>query len=956
MKESCTDRGFISVRGAREHNLRGVDLDIPRDKLVVFTGVSGSGKSSLAFDTLYAEGQRRYVESLSTYARQFLGQMDKPHYDAIRGLTPTIAVSQHTSGRNPRSTVGTLTEVQDYLRVLMARAGVQHCPSCGDAVRAHSAAEIVLELKLLLEGTRFLLLSPVSREAQTELPTLLDEVRKAGFTRVRLDGMLCSLDEPIPARALSAKGVDVVVDRLVRKPDMEERLSGSVETALQAGRGRLIVAILEDGEIVSERPLSERATCLKCSIDLPELSPASFSFNSPAGACPDCKGLGFRADIDPKLLVPDPTLTLHQGAIHPWRGPLTKKDSWNYQMILRMAEGMGFSLDVPWKDLPKSAQDALLYGSKGELFEVEWEGSRHRKGKFEIDWEGCIPAMERRMRDTKSEAMQGYYMEYLSDARCRTCQGSRLRPESAAVRIGAEGGEGTSFTLVELSRMPIRTLQEKIEGLDLRGSRRIIAEEILKEILKRLRFLDDVGLGYLELDRGADTLSGGESQRIRLAAQLGGELCGVTYILDEPSIGLHPRDTGRLARTLLRLRDLGNSVIVVEHDRETMQAADWIVDFGPGAGTEGGRVIFSGSPQAIQACPDSLTGQYLAGTQRIPVPETPRAPGPRKLRILGAREHNLKNIDVEIPLGLMVAITGVSGAGKSSLIKGILSPALHNALQGARQRVGDCESVRGIEHLRKIISVDQGSIGRSPRSNPATYTKLFEAIRDLFAETREARVRGYAPSRFSFNQKGGRCEACSGDGWRRIEMHFLPDVLVRCELCKGQRFNEATLAVRFKGRNIAEVLEMTVDEALPFFTHHPEIHSILSTLSDVGLGYVRLGQPSDTLSGGEAQRIKLSRELARVSSGDTLYLLDEPTTGLHFDDVRKLLMVLHRLVDAGNTVLIVEHNPDVIRACDWVVDLGPEGGEGGGRLVACGTPAQLSGIDASHTGRALRNI
>jgi excinuclease ABC subunit A len=934
----------IAIRGAREHNLQGVDVDIPKNALTVFSGVSGSGKSSLAFDTLFAEGQRRYVESLSAYARQFLGQMDKPRYDSIQGLTPTIAVSQAAASRNPRSTVGTMTEVHDHLRVLFARAGVQHCHRCGKTVESQSAAEIVTQLASLPEGARFSLLAPLVRGRKGAHEGVLDELRQAGFARLRVDGEVMLLEDVPALDPKRRHHIEVVVDRLRRREGLEERLTDSVETTLKVGQGTLICA-LHGGP---ERLFSELRACHDCGLSFPELTPQSFSFNSPQGMCPACNGLGVRNEMDPALVVPDPSLTLRQGALQPWAKVLRNKKSWNYRMVEALGEQHGFDLDTPWARLSDQQQRVLLYGNEGETFEVQMQ-SRRIDGTITMDWEGAIPAMTRRLRETRSEGQRKVYLSYMSDGPCKTCRGERLRPESAAVRVG-------DWTLPTLVSQPVAAVRAALQALALEGSRATIAAELVVELCQRLSFLEDVGLGYLGLDRGGDTLSGGESQRIRLASQLGGELTGVTYVLDEPSIGLHARDNARLVRTLERLRDAGNTVVVVEHDRDTILAADHVVDFGPGAGVMGGQVVFSGSPQAMQRHPESLTGQYLSGARSIPSPPTRRAPSDRWLRVRGARVNNLRSLDVDIPLGLLVAITGVSGAGKSSLVQGILSPALHNALQGARRSVGEHDRLEGVDLLGKIIDIDQRPIGRTPRSNPVTYTKAFDLIRGVFAQTREARMRGYKADRFSFNKKGGRCEACKGDGYRKVEMHFLPDVYVPCDVCKGQRFEEATLGVRFRGHNIADVLAMSVDEALALFANHTKLARILGTIADVGLGYLKLGQPSTTLSGGEAQRIKLARELARVSQGDTFYLLDEPTTGLHFEDIRRLMEVMDRLVAAGNTVVLVEHNLEVLACADHIIDLGPEGGDGGGRLVAQGSPERVAACDASHTGRLLRPL
>jgi excinuclease ABC subunit A len=934
----------IAIRGAREHNLKGVDLDIPKGALSVFTGVSGSGKSSLAFDTLFAEGQRRYVESLSAYARQFLGQMDKPRYDSIRGLTPTIAVSQAAAGRNPRSTVATMTEIHDHLRVLYARAGTQHCHGCGEPVNSQSAIEIVHALQALPEGARFSLLAPLVRGRKGRHEGVLSELRQAGFTRLRVDGAVLRVEDLQPLDPKRRHDIEVVVDRLRMRPGLEERLSDSVETTLKVGNGVLICALV-DGP---ERLYSELLACHDCGLSFPALSPQSFSFNSPQGMCPDCNGLGLRNEMDPELVVPDASLSLRQGAIEPWAKVLANKRSWNYRMIAALGEQQGFDLDTAWDALEPGHRQVLLYGNGGESFEVRMQSARI-DGRVTMEWEGAIPAMMRRMRETKSESQRKHYMSYMSDGPCRSCDGARLRPESAAVRVGGH-------SLPSIVALPVTRARQTLQGLELEGERATIAVELVREVVGRLGFLEDVGLGYLGLDRTGSTLSGGESQRIRLASQLGGELTGVTYVLDEPSIGLHARDNARLVATLEQLRDAGNTVVVVEHDRDTIMAADRVFDFGPGAGTQGGHVVFAGSPSALMGCEGSLTGQYLSGARSIPRPPGRRTPGPARLLIQGARANNLRSVDVAIPLGLLVAITGVSGAGKSSLVQGILSPALHNALHGARRSVADHDAITGVEHLTKIIDIDQRPIGRSPRSNPATYTKAYDLIRDLFAQTREARVRGYGPERFSFNKKGGRCEACRGDGYKRIEMHFLADVYVPCELCGGQRFDEATLAVRYRGHSIADVLAMPVTEALALFANHRKLARILQTIHDVGLGYLQLGQPSNTLSGGEAQRIKLARELARHSQGDTLYLLDEPTTGLHFEDIRRLMEVMDRLVAAGNSVILVEHNLEVLQCADHIIDLGPEGGEGGGTLVATGTPEQVACVETSHTGRALARM
>ena len=934
-----TEPDVIHIRGAREHNLRGVDMDIPQRRLVVFTGVSGSGKSSMAFDTLFAEGQRRYLESLSSYARQFLGQMEKPHYDNIRGLTPTIAVAQKSAGRNPRSTVGTLTEIYDYLRVLFARAGQQRCHRCGQVVKRQSAAEIVERLQALGVGRRVVLLAPIVHQQVGPHQDTVQEVARAGFTRLRVDGTLHRLEDLPPLSEGDPHDIQVVVDRLKIRPDSRERLTDSVETTLAAGQG-VLMAIMENGD---ELLLSEHLVCHDCGITFPELTPASFSFNSPQGMCPHCSGLGYTNEVDPSLMVPDPQASLHQGAVALWKNMLERQEGWNYQVISQVAQHFGFSLDTPWSELPTAARQVLLHGASQEM--VFHYQSKRGEGRWNIEFEGAIPTVIRRLRETKSEHARRTYLSYMSSAPCSHCGGSRLRPESAAVRVGPH-------TIVQLSSASVEAALRTMEALMLPGSRGAIAAELVKEIASRLRFLVDVGLGYLSLDRGGATLSGGESQRIRLASQLGGELTGVTYVLDEPSIGLHQRDNRRLITTMQRLRDLGNTVVVVEHDRETMEAADMLFDFGPGAGREGGTLVYSGPPTGILQCQASITGAYLCGRREIPLPHRRRAPGEPRLTVSAPRENNLQGMDIHIPLGVMVAITGVSGAGKSSLVSGILSPALHNALHGARRQVGLCAGVHGVEHLSRIIDVDQAPIGRSPRSCPATYTRLMNRLRQLFAQLPEAQVRGMDAGWFSYNAKG-QCPACAGRGALRIEMHFLSDVWVTCEDCGGRRYRPRVDEVTWKGQSIADVLEMTVEEASVFLHHHRGARSDLGALLDVGLGYLRLGQPATTLSGGEAQRVKLARELTG-RQGHTVYLLDEPTTGLHPADIERLLQVLHRLVDNGHTVVVIEHQTDVVRAADHVIDLGPEGGLEGGKVVATGTPAEIAAHPRSFTGEAIR--
>jgi excinuclease ABC subunit A len=939
-------RDEIEIRGAAEHNLKRVDVRIPKNRLVVFTGPSGSGKSSLAFDTIYAEGQRRYVESLSAYARQFLGQMEKPRYERIRGLSPTISIEQKSAGSNPRSTVGTITEIHDHLRVLWARIGRQHCHRCGALVERLSAAEVAGRLAALPPGTRFLLLARLVDGRKGEHRELLEGAVREGFARFRIDGEILRAGE-IPALDKKRKHViDVVVDRLAAPPRPDAawraRLADSVETALARGQGVLRCAPAS-GE---ERLYSEHLHCLACDVGFPELAPQSFSFNSPAGMCPECHGLGTKPEMDPALVVPDPARSLREGAIEPWARAIGREESWTGSLLHQVAKEWGIDLDRPWKDLPERQRRLLLHGAGERRIAVKMEWSSGRL-EWKRAFEGVLGELGRRFRQTRSEAMRRHYARYLSEARCSACEGRRLRPESCAVRVGG-------LTLPELSARTIAEARAFLAGLPLGPTERVVAEEMRREIDGRLGFLVDVGLGYLTLERPGPSLSGGESQRIRLASQIGSELTGVLYVLDEPSIGLHPRDTRRLLATLQRLRDLGNTVIVVEHDPETIEAADFVVDFGPGAGAAGGEIVFAGPPARLRRARGSLTGGYLSGRLRIETPGRRRAGSGRRLRVEGAREHNLKDVSVDFPLGTLIAVTGVSGAGKSTLVNAVLFPALRRALHGAREAPGAHRRLLGIEHVDKVVDVDQKPIGRTPRSNPATYTKVFDGIRDVFAQVPEARAAGFKPGRFSFNVKGGRCEACEGAGVKRIEMHFLPDVFVACDVCRGRRFNEATLRVRFKELSIADVLDLSVDEALGVFAHQPAVVGGLRTLQDVGLGYVKLGQPSPTLSGGEAQRIKLARELSRAGTGRSVYILDEPTTGLHFDDLRKLLGVLERLVEAGNTVIVIEHHLDVIRCADHVIDLGPEGGDEGGRLVAEGTPEQVARCETSHTGRFLR--
>jgi excinuclease ABC subunit A len=940
---SADEPDFIVVRGAREHNLRIDELSIPKRQLVVFTGVSGSGKSSLAFDTLYAEGQRRYVESLSAYARQFLGQMEKPHYEQIRGLSPTIAIEQKSASSNPRSTVGTVTEIYDYLRVLYARAGEQRCHLCGGAVAARSAAEIVDELYELPPKSKVTLLAPKAENRKGEFREVFEEARKAGFVRVRINGLVQRLEDVTALDKKKKHNIQIVVDRVTIDAESRPRLTDSVETAVKAGGGAMI-AIVEGEE--RERAYSEHRACPTCGVGLPELSPQSFSFNSPLGMCIDCNGLGSSLEVDPELVVPNPELTIADGAIEPW-GDRSGKTGWTSQIIGALKKELGIPLDKPWKSLTPRQREIVLYGTGDKRVTVSWEG-KHGGGSWAIRFPGVVNSIKRRMEETTSESMRDWYGRYFREARCRACKGQRLRPESRAVYVAGK-------SLVDVSAMTVTQAAQHFEMLALTGAKAQIAIEILKEVRTRLGFLLNVGLDYLTLERTAATLSGGEAQRIRLASQLGSELSGVMYVLDEPSIGLHQRDNLRLIATLRRLRDLGNSVLVVEHDHETIEAADYVVDFGPGAGREGGHVVSAGTPREVAADPGSLTGKFLCGVERIEVPAQRRPPS-GWIELRGARDHNLKNVDVKFPLGVLVAVTGVSGAGKSSLINGTLHPALRRKLLGGYDPVGAHSSLTGIEAVDKVIDIDQKPIGRTPRSNPATYTKAFDSIREIFAMTPESKTFGYGPGRFSFNVKGGRCEACEGDGVRKVEMHFLADVYVTCEVCKGKRYNDATLRVKWKDRTIAEVLETPVSEAIELFRHHRTLSHILETLIEVGLGYIALGQPATTLSGGEAQRIKLSRELAKRDTGRTFYLLDEPTTGLHFEDVRRLLAVLSRLVDAGNTVLVIEHNLDVIKCADYIIDLGPEGGARGGEVIAAGTPEEVAGVERSYTGQFLADL
>jgi excinuclease ABC subunit A len=935
----------IAISGARAHNLKGIDLELPRDALIVITGLSGSGKSSLAFDTIYAEGQRRYVESLSAYARQFLGQMEKPDVDSIEGLSPAISIDQKTTSRNPRSTVGTVTEIYDYLRLLWARIGKPHCYNCGAPIQGQSLEQITDRVLTMEEGTRFMVMAPVVRGRKGEYGRMLDEMRTQGYARARIDGELRRLDEPVELDKKFKHDISVVVDRLVMKEGIRKRLSESVEAASQLADGLVEVEILTEAGEPERLLFSERFACLSCGTSMPELEPRIFSFNSPHGCCQRCHGLGFQRVIDPELIVPDPTLSISQGALEPW----TKAASMYHRRLLEaVAETNGIDIDTPWHDLPQAERDLLLEGTGDERHTVSYRNRFGRRRMYTVRFDGMLRSLERRYENTDSDNTRERIEGLMALQPCPACGGARLRPESLAVTVG-------DLNIYEYTRLSARAALEWIEALELTETERAIARLVVREIAERLRFLDSVGIGYLSLERAAATLSGGEAQRIRLATQIGSSLVGVLYILDEPSIGLHQRDNAKLIDTLQRLRDLGNTVIVVEHDEGTIRAADHVVDLGPGAGEHGGEVVAEGTAAQIARRPASLTGQYLNGKREIPVPEHRRTPR-GELVIRKARQHNLQGIDVGVPLGVFCCVTGVSGSGKSTLVNEVLYRAVANRLHRARLRPGAHDRIEGIEQVDKIINIDQSPIGRTPRSNPATYTGVFDHIRDLFSRTREARARGYKPGRFSFNVKGGRCEVCRGDGQIKIEMHFLPDVYVPCEQCHGRRYNRETLEVRFKGKSIADVLEMSVEEAVEFFAHIPKINRRLQTLHDVGLDYIRLGQPATTLSGGEAQRVKLATELSKVATGDTLYILDEPTTGLHFADVHRLLEVLDRLVEAGNTVVVIEHNLDVIKSADRIIDLGPEGGEAGGEVVATGAPEQVAAIPASYTGQFLSGL
>ncbi|KXP08004.1 excinuclease ABC subunit UvrA [Tsukamurella tyrosinosolvens] len=945
----------LIVRGAREHNLRGIDVDLPRDSLIVFTGLSGSGKSSLAFDTIFAEGQRRYVESLSAYARQFLGQMDKPDVDFIEGLSPAVSIDQKSTNRNPRSTVGTITEVYDYLRLLYARAGTPHCPECGSVIARQTPQQIVDQVLDMEQGTRFQVLAPVVRTRKGEFVDLFNQLQTQGYSRARIDGVVYQLAEPPKLKKQEKHDIEVVIDRLAVKATAKQRLTDSIETALRLADGIVVLDFVdrEENDPERERRFSEKMACPNGHpIAVDDLEPRSFSFNSPYGACPECDGLGVRKEVDPELVVPDPLLSLADGAIAPWSSGQSAE--YFLRLLSGLGDAMGFDLDTPWKDLPAKARKAVIEGSEHQVH-VKYRNRYGRTRSYYAEFEGVMPFLHRRLESTESEQMKERYEGYMRDVPCPACSGARLRPEILAVTLDhPRFGEKS---IADVAAMSVGECSDYLSDLKLGAREAAIAGRVLKEVQARIAFLLDVGLEYLSLSRAAGSLSGGEAQRIRLATQIGSGLAGVLYVLDEPSIGLHQRDNRRLIDTLVRLRDLGNTLIVVEHDEDTIRTADWVVDIGPYAGEHGGKVVHSGTYKALLKNKDSLTGAYLSGRRALPVPAVRRPiDKKRQLKVVGAREHNLQNIDVAFPLGVLTAVTGVSGSGKSTLVNDILATVLANKLNGARQVPGRHSRVTGLDGLDKLVQVDQSPIGRTPRSNPATYTGVFDKIRTLFAATTEAKVRGYQPGRFSFNVKGGRCEACSGDGTIKIEMNFLPDVYVPCEVCHGARYNRETLEVHYKGKNIAEVLDMPIEEAAEFFEAVTSIHRYLKTLVEVGLGYVRLGQPATTLSGGEAQRVKLAAELQKRSNGRTVYILDEPTTGLHFEDIAKLLQVIDGLVDKGNSVLVIEHNLDVIKTADWIVDMGPEGGSGGGTVVAQGTPEDVAAVPDSYTGTFLKEV
>lgn len=931
----------LVIKGARQHNLKDIDVEIPRNKLVVVTGLSGSGKSSLAFDTIYAEGQRRYVESLSAYARQFLGQMDKPDVDLIEGLSPAISIDQKTTSRNPRSTVGTVTEIYDYLRLLFARVGRPHCPSCGKPITQQTVEQIVDQILSLPEGSRIQVLAPVVRGRKGEHKKVIETIAKEGFIRIRVDGELHEVSD-VPALDKNKKHtIEIVVDRIAVRPDLAGRISDSVQMALKHGEGIVFVDVIGGEELM----FSEKFSCIDCGISMDELAPRMFSFNSPFGACPGCEGLGTKHEIDPDLLL-DLDLSIEEGGLIPWRN---SKSRWRNSILDSVCEKYGIEQTVPLRELSSDALNILVHGLGDELLSFDYTNTAGREREYEAPFDGLILSLQRRYQESESDWVRQDVEQYMSIRTCNECHGKRLRPEVLGVTVGGRN-------IMEVTEFSIRECLDFFEALELTPREMMIARQIVKEIRERLSFLVNVGLDYLALSRASSTLSGGEAQRIRLATQVGSRLTGVLYILDEPSIGLHQRDNGKLLESLKELRDLGNTLIVVEHDEETMAAADWIIDMGPGAGTHGGEVVAQGRWEDICATPNSITGQYLKGDRMIRVPRKRRKPNGNWLTIRGAKEHNLKNVDVQIPLGVFVAVTGVSGSGKSTLINDILYKRLSQEMYRSRLKPGEHDSIEGLEFIDKVIEIDQSPIGRTPRSNPATYTGAFDAIRDLFAMTNEAKMRGYGKGRFSFNVKGGRCEACKGDGILKIEMHFLADIYVPCEVCKGKRYGRETLEVKYKGKSIADVLDMQVEEAVEFFQNIPKIHRRMQTLYDVGLGYIKLGQPATELSGGEAQRVKLATELSRRSNGKTLYLLDEPTTGLHFEDIRKLLTVLERLVDAGDTVVVIEHNLDVIKTADYVIDLGPEGGQGGGTVVAKGTPEEVAQVTQSYTGQFLKKV
>jgi excinuclease ABC subunit A len=938
----------LVVRGAREHNLRDVSVELPRDALIVFTGLSGSGKSSLAFDTIFAEGQRRYVESLSAYARQFLGQMDKPDVDFIEGLSPAVSIDQKSTSRNPRSTVGTITEVYDYLRLLYARIGIPHCPVCGDVISRQTPQQIVDQVLSLEEGSRFQVLAPIVRERKGEYVDLFRQLQAQGYARARVDGSVIGLDDPPTLKKQEKHTIEVVIDRLTVKKSARRRLTDSVETALGLSGGTVVLDFVDlpDSDPHRERVFSEHLACAKDELSFEELEPRSFSFNSPFGACPECTGLGTRREVDLELVIPDGSLSISEGAIAPWSGG--RVSDYFHRLLEALCEELGIDPDKPWEKLSAKHRKAVLHGHDTDIH-VRYRNRYGRQRSYYTTFEGVLPYVERRHAEAETDASRERFEGYMREVPCAACGGARLKPLSLAVTIGGA-------SIAEVAALPIGEAVTFLGNLKLKARDLTIAERVLKEVNERLAFLMDVGLHYLSLDRAAGTLAGGEAQRIRLATQIGSGLVGVLYVLDEPSIGLHQRDNRRLIDTLIRLRDLGNTLIVVEHDEDTIKAADWIVDIGPGAGEHGGEIVVSGNLAELLSSPTSITGKYLSGERAIDIPPIRRPPGDRRIRIIGAREHNLQNVDVEIPLGCFVAVTGVSGSGKSTLVNDVLYNALARELNNARTVPGRHRRIEGLDQIDKVVHVDQSPIGRTPRSNPATYTGVFDHIRKLFAETPEAKVRGYMPGRFSFNVKGGRCEACSGDGTIRIEMNFLPDVYVPCEVCQGARYNRETLEVHYKGKTISEVLDMPIEEALDFFGPIPAIARHLQTLADVGLGYVRMGQSAPTLSGGEAQRVKLAAELQKRSTGRTIYVLDEPTTGLHFEDIKKLLGVLSSLVDKGNTVVVIEHNLDVIKTADWVIDMGPEGGSGGGKVVATGTPEMVAAAPGSHTGHFLREL